>query len=381
MIRLHLLAFLCGSLLDLVIGDPHSIPHPVQLIGKLISVLDSRFQKAAEGKENGNIPEGESGSLPAEEGKRKRRYGRWMAVIVIAVTAVASGLILGVGYRIHPVLGWALETVMTCQILAGRSLQRESMKVYDRLCLGTLEEARLAVSMIVGRDTEHLTKEQVTKAAVETVAENTSDGVIAPMLYTALGGPVLGWMYKAVNTMDSMVGYRNEKYMDFGRGPAHLDDAANYLPSRISAVLMIAAAWVLSEGRKAAEAWRQTAFLPCQDLINSRRGAPGEQADGVEVCTGFCYDAGNAARIWKRDRRKHASPNSAQTESVMAGALGLQLAGDAYYGGRLVKKPLIGDPLRPVEPEDIVRADRLMVAAAVICEMLLCMAGIFIQMI
>lgn len=377
MIRLHLIAFLCGSLLDLLIGDPHSIPHPVQLIGKLISALDGKLQKAAEGNDTaGAEHEDSAGKVKI----RKRRYGRWMAVIVILATGGISLVLLSLAYRIHPALGWAAESIMTCQILAGRSLQKESMKVYDRLKTETLREARQAVSMIVGRDTENLSRQQVIKAAVETVAENTSDGVIAPMLYTALGGPTLGWIYKAVNTMDSMVGYQNEKYMDFGRGPAHLDDIMNYLPSRISAVFMIAGAWILCRVGEAAKAWRRIALLPMEDLMNSRRQNRKEQETCPEDPPGFRYDARNAARIWKRDRRKHASPNSAQTESVMAGALDVQLAGDAYYGGRLVKKPFIGDPVRPVEAEDIRRANHLMLMTAVICEILICMAGMFIQM-
>ena len=184
--------------------------------------------------------------------------------------------------------------------------------------------------MIVGRDTEHLTEEGVAKAAIETVAENTSDGVIAPMLYTALGGPVLGFLYKAVNTMDSMVGYKNDKYMYFGRCAAKLDDVVNYIPARISALLMIA-----------------VSFLP-----------------------GKAYDGKGAWRIWRRDRRKHASPNSAQTEAVCAGSLGVQLAGDASYFGKIVKKPTIGDAHRPVEYEDIKRANGLLYRTAILCECL-----------
>ena len=184
--------------------------------------------------------------------------------------------------------------------------------------------------MIVGRDTQNLTKEGVAKAAIETVAENTSDGVIAPMLYTALGGPVLGFLYKAVNTMDSMVGYKNDRYLHFGRAAAKLDDVVNFLPARISALLMIGAAFLSGKSYNGRQAW--------------------------------C--------IWHRDSRKHASPNSAQTESVCAGALGIQLAGDASYFGKVVKKPYIGDPKRQVEYEDIRRANRLMNRTAWICELL-----------
>ena len=184
--------------------------------------------------------------------------------------------------------------------------------------------ARIAVSRIVGRDTQALTAEGVTKAAVETVAENASDGVIAPLLYMLLGGAPLALTYKAINTMDSMVGYKNERYLRFGRAAAKLDDIANYLPSRIAALLWVAAA----------------------------------------ALTG--NDARSAWRIWRRDRRNHASPNSAQTESACAGALNVQLAGPAYYFGQYYPKPTIGDAVRPIEPEDIRRADRMMYAESLL---------------
>ena len=206
------------------------------------------------------------------------------------------------------------------------------MKVYDRLKNGTIEEARYAVSMIVGRDTSELTEEGVTKAAVETVAENSSDGVIAPMLYMALGGAPLMFLYKGINTMDSMLGYKNDRYLYFGRCAAKLDDLANYIPARISGWLMVAAAFL----------------------------------------TGM--DGKNAAKIYKRDRRNHASPNSAQTEAAVAGALRVQLAGNAYYFGKLYEKPTIGDKLREVEPEDIRRANRLLYGASLL-SVLLCLGG------
>lgn len=206
------------------------------------------------------------------------------------------------------------------------------MKVYDRLKNGTIEEARYAVSMIVGRDTSELTEEGVTKAAVETVAENSSDGVIAPMLYMALGGAPLMFLYKGINTMDSMLGYKNDRYLYFGRCAAKLDDLANYIPARISGWLMVAAAFL----------------------------------------TGM--DGKNAAKIYKRDRRNHASPNSAQTEAAVAGALRVQLAGNAYYFGKLYEKPTIGDKLREVEPEDIRRANRLLYGASVL-SVLFCLGG------
>ena len=316
--KYHILAFGAGFLLDQLFGDPYFLPHPIRGIGWLIAKTEKMLR-------SGNPQENSTGREAAE-----RRQGKLLVVIVLLLTGMLSALILFGAYAIYPNLGMVIEAVMTYQILAARCLQVESSKVWKQLTAGSLEGARKAVSMIVGRDTEHLTEEGVAKAAVETVAENTSDGVIAPMLYTALGGPVLGFLYKAVNTMDSMVGYKNEKYLHFGRAAAKLDDVVNFLPARISALLMIGAAFISGKSYNGKQAWR----------------------------------------IWRRDNRKHASPNSAQTESVCAGALGIRLAGDASYFGKIVKKPYIGDSTRAVEPEDIRRTNRLMNRTAWICEIL-----------
>ena len=316
--KYHILAFGAGFLLDQLFGDPYFLPHPIRGIGWLIAKTEKMLR---DGNPQENSPEREAA---------ERRQGKLLVAVVLLLTGIVVALILFGAYAVHPKLGTVIEAVMTYQILAARCLQVESSKVWKQLNAGNLESARKAVSMIVGRDTEHLTEEGVTKAAIETVAENTSDGVIAPMLYTALGGPVLGFLYKAVNTMDSMVGYKNEKYFHFGRAAAKLDDVVNYLPARISALLMIGAALVSGENYSGKQAWR----------------------------------------IWRRDNRQHASPNSAQTESVCAGALGIRLAGAASYFGKIVKKPYIGDPTRPVEPEDIRRTNRLMNRTAWICEIL-----------
>ena len=253
-----------------------------------------------------------------------------LAFTVIFATFAMSVIIIVAAYSINLYAGVIAEAVMTWQILATKCLRVEGMRVYDALRTDGIDAGRRAVSMIVGRDTSVLDAAGVTRAAVETIAENTSDGVIAPMLYTAIGGPVLGFVYKAVNTMDSMLGYKNDKYMYFGRFAAKLDDVVNFIPARISAYLMIAAAFI-----------------------------GGRQFDGK-----------NAYRIFKRDRFNHASPNSAQTESVCAGALRVQLAGDAVYFGKLVKKKYIGDGLREIEYEDIKRANRLMYITAFLCELL-----------
>ena len=298
---LPVLALLTGFALDLLFGDPHWLPHPVRLIGWLITKPERLLRAIA--------PKTARGEFWA---------GAVLAVFVPAVSCAVPLLLLWVCAQIHPLLAFAVESAMCYQILAVKSLKTESMKVYQELKKGDLAAARRAVSMIVGRDTENLTAEQVTKAAVETVAENTSDGVGAPLFYLALGGAPLGFFYKAVNTLDSMVGYKNDKYLWFGRASAKVDDVFNYLPSRLTARLMILAARLLG------------------------------------------MDAAGAKRIYLRDRRNHSSPNSAQTEAVCAGALGVQLAGDASYFGKIVHKKTIGDPLRPVVPDDIPAANRLL---------------------
>jgi len=298
----HITAFILGSLLDLIIGDPEWMPHPVRLIGRWIGWLDRKM------------------FVPGKKKQERIRTGRKFCVFVLLPVILATILLLVIGYKIHPVCGVLVEAILTCYCLAARSLREESMKVYRALTAGDLPAARRAVSWIVGGDTDSLDRIGVTKAAVETVAENTSDGVIAPMFYTCLGGPVLGLLYKAVNTMDSMVGYRNKRYRYYGRAAARLDDILNLLPSRISAWLMIAAAAILGQE----------------------------------------YDAERAKMIFLRDRFNHKSPNAAQTESVCAGALGIRLAGDASYFGKVVQKPYIGDDTRPVEAEDIRRANWLM---------------------
>lgn len=312
-ILLHMTALGAGILLDLLIGDPHWFPHPIRLIGKYISFLEMKL-----------FPEKGRGTHRDPGFERKRGLMLWLAVFITVTAAVC--VIIVTAYRLHPWAGAAVEAGLTCCILAAGSLSAESRKVEDELDRGNIPAARKALSMIVGRDTEELGEEGIIKAAVETVAENTSDGVIAPLLFTAAGGPVLGFGYKAVNTMDSMLGYHNDRYEHFGKWPARVDDAFNFIPARISAVLMILSAFLLG-------------------LVSKE------------------YSGRDAYRIWKRDRRNHLSPNSAQTESVCGGALGLKLGGSHYYGGVLVEKPEIGDERRKPVPEDVSRAGRLMFGA------------------
>ena len=298
---MSLAACAAGVLLDLLFGDPVWLYHPVRLIGNWISWGERQLRKVC--------------------GTHLTAAGGVLWVLTAGMAFVIPFGLLALAGWIHPALRFLLETFWCFQILAAKCLASESRKVYDRLKARDLPGARKAVSMIVGRDTEKLTEEGVTKAAVETVAENTSDGVTAPLIYLLIGGAPLGFLYKAVNTMDSMLGYKNDRYLYFGRIPAKMDDVFNYIPARVTALLMTI-----------------SAFL-----------------------TGL--DGKNAWKIYRRDRKKHASPNAAQTESVCARALGVRLAGDAVYFGKLYKKEFIGDALRSIEPEDIIRTGRLMYAA------------------
>lgn len=300
-----------GFLLDLCLGDPHWLWHPVQGIGNLIQVSEKVLYRVL------------SIDTKPEADKGKKQFaGGVLAVAVIALVLLVAGIVFYFLGRISLWLKFALECIICYQMLATKALKVESEKVYLALKQEGIEAARAAVSMIVGRDTEKLCEEGVTKAAVETVAENTSDGVVAPLFYMFLFGSLGGVCYKAINTMDSMIGYQNDKYRYFGTVAAKLDDIVNYVPSRIAAMGMIAAAGILG------------------------------------------MDQAGAYRIWKRDRRKHASPNSAQTEAACAGALGICLAGDAWYFGKRKEKPLIGDCQRQIEPEDIKRAGRLLYGTA-----------------
>lgn len=307
-----------AAVLDLLLGDPHWMPHPVRWMGRTISVLERLLRRLFP-----KTPAGERGA------------GIVLALALPILFGGSSALILwGLG-QVSPWLSWVVQLWFTYQLLAARSLQKESMAVCYPLKKHDLEGARQAVSRIVGRDTQALDETGVAKAAVETVAENTCDGVTAPLIFLFLGGLPAGMAYKAVSTLDSMVGYKNEKYRWFGWASARLDDVLNFIPARLSGLLMCIGA----------------ALLP---------GCSGPRAWSI---------------FW-RDRRKHASPNSAHTEAACAGALEVQLAGDASYFGKVVHKPTLGDPIRPVEPEDIPRACWLMYATAAL--FLLLFAGLSI---
>ena len=314
-----LAALIVGYGLDLLLGDPSFLYHPIRVIGNLIALLEKWLRKV--------FPKTPNGELAG---------GVFLVILVCLAGYGVPALLLFAAFKIHPVIGFLLEVLWCWQIPATKCLKDESMKVYHELEHGSIESARRAVSMIVGRDTAALDDAGVTRAAVETVAENTSDGVVAPLLYLAIGGAPLGFFYKAVNTMDSMLGYVEPPYKDIGLVPAKADDIANYLPARISALLMLAAGGLLR------------------------------------------MDVKNGWKIFRRDRYKHASPNSAQTESVCAGLLDVRLAGDAWYHGVLHKKEYIGDALRQIEHEDIPRACRLMYGTTLLALLLGCAVRLLI---
>lgn len=316
---IHFGILILAAVLDFLIGDPRWIPHPICAIGWLIAKLETLLRKI--------FPDTKKG---------KRLGGVILLILVSGISTVVTLGILWLCRLVSPILAWTVECVICYLMLAARSLQRESMKVYKVLKEGSLDQARHAVSMIVGRDTENLDKTGVVKATVETVAENASDGVIAPLIFMAIGGAPLGVFYKACNTMDSMVGYRNEKYADFGCAAALWDDVLNFIPARISGIFMSAAAFLGG------------------------------------------FDGKNAFRVFWRDRRKHKSPNSAHTEAACAGALGIQLAGGNFYFGKYVDKPTIGDGFRPVTVEDIPASCRLMFLTAGITVILFCLLPLII---
>ena len=321
-----MIAFVIGVILDWIIGDPVWVPHPVRWIGAFISNLTDKLLGPY--------------LLERRDQREEKQKGLYLVISVIAITILVVSLTLIVAYKLNPYIGVVVEAIETCYLMAAKSLYVESMKVSKALKEDGLQAGRQSVAMIVGRDTEALDEAGVIRAAVETVAENTSDGVIAPLLYACIGGPILGYLYKAVNTMDSMVGYHNDKYENFGYYAARLDDIVNYVPARISAHFMIIASYVM----------------------------------------GHEYSGRGAIRIFKRDRYNHKSPNSAQTESVCAGALGVRLAGDASYFGKIVQKPYIGDASREIEVEDIKRAGILMYATQILTIIVCIMIALMIRM-
>ena len=313
------LVLVLGFIIDLILGDPSHLPHPIVLIGKLISALEKGirdiFPKSKEGERIG---------------------GLLLAVLVPGISFFLPFFILRIAGHFSYPLKLALEVLWCWQILAARTLAREGKMVFEKVMSSDLAAARKQVGRIVGRDTAELSMKGVIKACVETIAESTSDGVIAPMFFMAIGGIPLGFLYKAVNTLDSMVGYKNERYRYFGTCSARLDDILNFIPARITAILMI--------------------------LVSAPLG----------------FDYKSAFKVWKRDRLKHLSPNSGNPEAVVAGALGIALGGDAFYFGELHRKAVLGDDKKSPEAEDINRAIKLMYGSSVLCLIILAIGRLFI---
>jgi adenosylcobinamide-phosphate synthase len=307
-IAISTLALCVGYVADSIIGDPQGWWHIVRGYGALINALDKPLHKM----------------------KNKRLGGTLLVIAVLLTVCGLTSSALLFAWSVSPWLYFAVESILCWQCIAAKSLKVESKKVYISLAANDIDGARKWLSRIVGRDTEVLDESGITRAAVETVAENASDGVTAPLIFMALGGALSGCLYKTVNTMDSMIGYKNDRYIDFGHTAAKLDDFVNFIPSRLCALLMIIAARLCGHG------------------------------------AAFAFDAENACKIWKRDRLGHKSPNSAQTEAVMAGALNLRFAGDAQYFGKLVEKPYIGDDNRDIEPQDILRSHQILELTALL---------------
>lgn len=321
-----IMAMILGFIIDLIFGDPHGLIHPVQIIGWFIAKIKEGLQ---------HLIYGCSWEKVKEDGRERKKTAELLAgyvltfVIVVGTFLIVTGILYVAGL-IHPWLRFVLETFFIYQIVATKSLKKESMKVYYKLKEGDLPGARREISYLVGRDTQELDESEVAKADVETIAENTADGIIAPLFFIALGGAPLGFAYKAVNTLDSMVAYKNEELIHIGHASAKLDDICNFIPARLAAVMMMLAAVILG------------------------------------------LDFKNAVRIFRRDRFAHLSPNSAQTEAVAAGALGIQLGGTHSYFGQLVEKPTIGDDARPVEYEDIKRTNQLLYVSAFLTLIVCC---------
>jgi adenosylcobinamide-phosphate synthase len=293
---------LIAILLDQLLGDPRWLPHPVRIIGAACTGCE-RLTRAL---------------LPPFAA------GICSVALILGLTGATTWGMLAGATLLHPWLGSLVSILLLYTTIAPRDLVRHSTEVYTPLAAGDLPEARRRVGMIVGRDTAALDEEGVARATVESVAESMVDGVTAPLFFAVLGGPMGAMLYKAINTMDSMFGYKNERYRAFGWAAARLDDLANFIPARISSLMIPAAAFLLR------------------------------------------LDAKGALFILLRDRRKHASPNSGHTEAAVAGALGVQLGGPSPYFGRMVEKPTLGEAVRSIEPQDILRANRLMLLSSAI---------------
>ncbi|MDR2455426.1 MAG: adenosylcobinamide-phosphate synthase CbiB [Deltaproteobacteria bacterium] len=296
--------------LDWLIGDPQRWPHPVRLIGRLISLLEKLYRRLS--------------AKAAFSPGAVRLFGALLALTVVIGTGLVSWALLSWAGRLSSVLWYLLCLYLVYAAICLKDLLNHANNVENALKDCDLEEARRALSWIVGRDTGALDEAAIRRAVIETLAENFSDGLVAPLFYLALGGPVLAWMYKAVNTLDSMVGYKNEMYLNLGRFSAKLDDAANYLPARLASLLLIAAA------RLSNQDWRK------------------------------------AFRLWRFEGRLHSSPNSGQTEAAMAGALGVWLGGSSRYGGLVIDKPILGQGGKEASQAAVLLAEKILTVGTVL---------------
>ena len=301
--------------LDLIFGDPYSFPHPVKFIGNMIARLEKFFFATL---------------------INKLLSGFITFLIVVVTTYFATFLLINISYSLNSYLGIAVEILLTYTVLSAKCLEVEAVKVQRELRAKNLENSRKSLSYIVGRDTKELDFAQIIKAVIETVAENTVDGVISPIFYLCLGGVPLAMAFKAISTLDSMIGYRNEKYEEFGKVSARADDVANFIPARLSIIFFTISAFLLRLDYK-------NAFLICM-----------------------------------RDRKNHLSPNCAYSESLTAGALGIQLGGSHYYGGRLVEKQKIGDDLKKADVDDITKTVNMLRIVTFLCILVVCIINILI---
>ena len=302
---MNLLSIYTGYALDLIVGDPYSFPHPVRFIGKLISFVEKQIRKMTS----------------SDKGLKIAGFFLWF--VVVGVTLGSTSIVLRL-FEFNKIAYFAVNTILIYTTLATKCLKDESTKIYKVLKSGDLEKSRIQLSYIVGRDTTNLSEKEIVRATVETVAENTVDGIISPLFYGFIGGAPLAMAYKAINTLDSTVGYKNDKYYYLGYASAKIDDIANYIPARLGVIL-------LSLG---------------------------------SLLAGFNFK--NALKIGIRDRKNHKSPNCALSEGAIAGALGIQLGGTNVYFGKEVYKPTIGDKSREIEIEDIVRTNKIMYSSSII---------------
>lgn len=299
-----MIQIILGFLLDLIIGDPQNPIHPIRIIGSLCKFVENLFRKILK--------------------QHLKVVGLVTWIIVVSIVFTFNYLLIKITYLINPIISIILGTVMIYFCISAKALKIEGLKVIKYLIKDDIKGARKQLSYIVGRDTENLDKEAILKAVIETVAENMSDGVIAPFFYAGLGGAPLAFLYKAVNTMDSMFGYKNEKYIEFGYFPAKLDDVFNYIPARLSGYLITIASFILG------------------------------------------LDYKNSLKIYKRDKNNHSSPNSAHPEAAVAGALNIQLGGANYYFGKLVEKPTIGDCKEKVSIDKVNDVNNILYCSAIL---------------